>query len=87
MRDREARDAVGWIEGRILIEAVSKRILKIVVHPEPGADDGLRAEGTPRQTDSRLGQELRVVGSEDCVCDSRLSNNDPVRENEVGAPS
>src|SRR5579859_542957 len=58
LRDREVRNTVSRVEGRILIEAVPQRVLKIVVDSEAGADDSLIAPRAPRQTDSRLRQEF-----------------------------
>src|SRR5579875_2402613 len=66
------RDAVGRVEGRVLIHAVAERILQIVVHAESGADHGLRSQRTPGEADSRLRQKLRAIHCECRARDARL---------------
>src|ERR1700676_974445 len=41
-------DRVRRIEWSILVRSVAQRILQIVVHAEPGANDRLTSEGAPR---------------------------------------
>ena len=69
IRNGQAADGECGIERRVLIHAISERVLQVVVHSETGANHGLVAEGAPRHADARLGQELRVVDAESGIAD------------------
>ena len=84
LRHRQGRDAVGGIEGRVLVHAIAERVLQFVVHAEAGADDGLVGARAPGEADARLRQELRVVDGEGESADVRLAGDDAVGEGVVG---
>ena len=62
------------VRGRILVRAITQRILQVVVHPEPRMDHRLLIEGAPRDTDSRLRQEFRAVDREQRVSHVRQTH-------------
>ena len=78
---RDVREAVGRIEGRVLIGAVAEGVLQVVIHAEAGADYGgvLVAKGLQARPSARLRQELRVVHGEGGVADGGLGGDDAVR--------
>src|SRR5258708_26512919 len=49
-------DRVGGIEWGILVGSVAQRVLQIVVHTEPGANDRFASKRTPCHPDSWLRQ-------------------------------
>src|SRR5712675_602682 len=71
---------VRGIEWGILVRPVAQRVLQIVVHAEPSANDGLAAKGAPRQPDSWLRQEFGAVNSEQRISNVRLRRNHATRE-------
>src|ERR1700757_2121171 len=87
-RDRErhgrAADTVDRIERRVLVGAITERILQVVVHTEAGTDHGFIRERTPRQPDTWLRQKLCIVRGKERVSDMWLRRNNAVGECIVG---
>ncbi len=78
----EIRKAIGWVEGRVLIGAITERVLQIVVHAEAGANHSLFgvAERAPGDRGAGLREELCVVRGESRRTDMRLSIDDAIGE-------
>ena len=85
-RNFEIGEAVGGIEGSVLICAIAEGVLEVVVGAEASSDDGrpIVVGVTPSETEARLWEELSVVDGEGGAADGGLSGDDAVGESVSG---
>lgn len=84
--DFQIREAVGGIEGSVLIGTVAKSVLEVVVHAEASTNDGgsLVVRVAPCEAKARLWEELGIVYGEGGAADIRLGGDDAVGEGVSG---